>query len=127
MTQTPPGPPGQPFAGPPWPGAAQPAAPAEHPDATKALVLGLVAVVGGFMCWLPLAIGPWAWVAGRRAVREIDADPARFSGRPSANAGYVLGVVATVFLALAVLVVVGFVAFFVITALTLEARTSTSF
>jgi len=79
----------------------------DHPDATKSMVLGLVALIGGFTCYLPLALGPWAWVVGRRAVREIDAQPGRFEGRGQAVAGYVTGVIATVLLVLGVLALVG--------------------
>jgi hypothetical protein len=81
-----------------------------HPDATKAMVIGLIALIGGFTCYLPLALSPWAWVVGRRAVREIDAQPGRYEGRGPAMAGFVTGVVATVLLLLGLLLVLGFLA-----------------
>jgi hypothetical protein len=77
--------------------------PADHPRATTALVLGLVAVVGGVTCGLPLVVGPWAWAIGRGAVRDIDREPHRYGGRGMAMAGYVLGVIATVLLVLGIL------------------------
>jgi hypothetical protein len=83
----------------------------DHPDATKALVLGIVALLGGFSCYLPLLIGPWAWVVGRRAVNEIDAQPGRYEGRGQALAGYVMGVVATALLVLGVLALIAVVLF----------------
>jgi hypothetical protein len=92
----------------------------DHPDATKALVLGIVALLGGFSCYLPLLLGPWAWVVGHRAVKEIDAQAGRFEGRGQALAGYVMGVVATALLALGVLALIGLVVFLVV------ARTSSS-
>lgn len=84
----------------------------DHPDSTKAMVLGLLALIGGFTCYLPLALGPWAWVTGRRAVREIDAQPGRYEGRGQAMAGFVMGVIATVLLLLGVLLVLGLLALF---------------
>jgi hypothetical protein len=79
----------------------------DHPQATKAMVVGLIALLGGLTCYLPLALGPWAWLLGRRVVREIDAWPGRYEGRGSAMAGYVTGVIATVLLLLGVLLLVG--------------------
>jgi hypothetical protein len=83
--------------------------PADHPRATTALVLGLVAIVGGFTCGLPLIVGPWAWGIGRRAVREIDQEPHRYGGRGMAMAGYVMGVIATILLVLGVLALVAII------------------
>jgi Domain of unknown function (DUF4190) len=107
-----PPPPGQ--AGPPGHGYA-PQYPvyrlADHPKATTALVLGLVGILGGLTCYLPLLLGPWAWAVGRRAVREIDADPQRFGGRSQAMTGYVLGIVCTVLLVLGLLAFVAFLVF----------------
>jgi len=88
-----------PYAGAPvpWgPGPVPWSPPPEHPQATTALVLGVVAIMG----FLPT--GPFAWVIGGRARRAIDADPARWGGRGLATAGYVLGIVTTVMLALLV-------------------------
>ncbi|HET6653637.1 MAG TPA: hypothetical protein VFH10_13415 [Nocardioides sp.] len=84
---------------------------ADHPKATTALVLGLVGILGGLTCYLPLLLGPWAWAIGRRAVKEIDADPQRFGGRSQAMTGYVLGVVCTVLLVLGLLAFVAFLVF----------------
>ena len=84
---------------------------ADHPKATTALVLGLVGIVGGLTCYLPLVLGPWAWVIGRRAVKEIDADPRRFGGRSQAMTGYVLGIISTVLLVLGILALFAFLVF----------------
>ena len=123
--QQPPGPPGYPAPGygPPT-GWQQPAPPGyyagppayrvpDHPEATKALVVGIIALLGGFTCYLPLLLGPWAWVVGRRAVKEIDAQPGRYEGRGQALAGYVMGVVATVLLVLGLLALAGLLLFVV--------------
>jgi hypothetical protein len=71
--------------------------PPKHPDAVTVLVLGVIAVAA-----LPLT-GPFAWLIGARARREIDENPGRWSGQDEIKVGYVLGIVGTVLLALAVL------------------------
>ncbi len=75
----------------------------DHPQVSTAFVLGLVALVGGFLCGLPILAGPFAWVAGARARKAIDQDP-RYGGREKATAGMVMGIVATSLLALVLLV-----------------------
>jgi hypothetical protein len=80
----------------------------EHPQANTAFVLGLVSLIGGFFCLLPLGAGPFAWVTGARARAEIDRDR-QYGGRDKATAGMVMGIVATGLLALGVLAVVGLV------------------
>ena len=65
------------------------------------LVLGVLGLV---TCGL---IGPFAWVMGKRTMREIDASHGTIGGRGAANAGYILGIVATVLLGLTVLATLG--------------------
>lgn len=77
-----------------------------HPQANTAMILGIVAIAGTFVCGLPILLGPFAWAIGAKARREIDADPQRWGGRSEATAGYVLGIVTTVLLMLVVLVFV---------------------
>lgn len=72
----------------------------DHPRATLALVLGILSVV---LCQF---LGPVAWVIGQGAVREIDASGGRLGGRGSANAGRILGIIATVLLVLGLLFLV---------------------
>ena len=79
----------------------------DHPSATTAMVLGIIGLVGIALCGgITLVLSPFAWGIGRRAVREIDADPARYGGRDKANAGKVMGIIGTVILVLAVLLVI---------------------
>jgi hypothetical protein len=95
-----------PAYGPPQPpvyGYGQPALP-DHPQASTAFALGLVSLIGGFFCLLPLAAGPFAWVTGAKARTEIDNDQ-RYGGRDKATAGMVMGIVATGLLGLIVLVI----------------------
>jgi len=96
--------PGQPGpAYPPAPGyyVGFPPRPPDHPRSTTALVLGLVALVGGWVCGLPIVVGPFAWVIGANARKEIDANPQAYGGRGQATAGMVMGIIATVMLILA--------------------------
>ncbi|MGW0246026.1 hypothetical protein ACWDYH_05235 [Nocardia goodfellowii] len=104
--------------------------PPQHPQANTAMVLGIVALVGTFMCPLLVVLGPFAWVLGKRAMDEIDdsagalgsptpsaappavplgsptpsaAPPAvPLGGRGNAQAGYICGIIATVLLSLGV-------------------------
>ncbi|MGA8986740.1 DUF4190 domain-containing protein [Aeromicrobium sp.] len=74
--------------------------PAKHPQAVTALILGILGLV---VCGV---IAPFAWVIGNRAVNEIDANPAAYSGRSEASAGKILGIVGTSILALMLLVAI---------------------
>ncbi|MEP9363707.1 DUF4190 domain-containing protein [Nocardioides sp. CN2-186] len=84
-----------------------------HPRATRALWLGVVGLIGSPL-FLPLFLGPFAWVAGARARREIASDPQRWGGRDLATAGMVVGIVDTVLLAITLLVGAGFLLLVVI-------------
>lgn len=72
----------------------------DHPKATTSLVLGILALV---LCQL---LGPFAWAMGKKTLNEIDASQGRVGGRGAAQAGYVLGIVATVLLGLVILMFV---------------------
>ena len=90
-------------------------APANHPQTTTVLVLGILSLV---VCGV---LGPFAWVMGNRTLREIDASrmTARpLGGRETVNVGRVLGIIATVLLVVGFLGGIGLVA--------LAANTSTS-
>ena len=91
------------------------AAPPPHPSATTALVLGLVSLIGLFICLVPILAAPFAWRTGSRSVKEIDAQPGRWSGREQAQAGRIMGIIGTVLLVLGVLAMVGLVLLFVAT------------
>lgn len=80
--------------------------PPNHPQATTALVLGLVGLIGGCICGLPLLVAPFAWVVSARAKREIAASNGQLGGEGNAQAGLVMGIIGTVLLALAVVGVV---------------------
>lgn len=90
-----------------------PAAPPDHPLASTAMVLGIIGVAGGLLCWLPLLVAPVAWFQGHRALKEIDGSKGTLSGRSEAKAGVVLGAIGTALLVLALLAVALFVAILV--------------
>ncbi len=72
----------------------------EHPEGTTILVLGILSLV---VCGL---LGPFAWVKGNSALREIDANPGTYTNRGNVSAGRICGIIASV---LMILGVVGFV------------------
>ena len=88
--------PGQPQPGYPTQGPMQYAP--DHPQATTALVLGIVGIV---VC--AGLLSPVAWWIGKKAVDEIDASQGRLGGRGAAQAGFILGIIGTCILALYVL------------------------
>ncbi len=114
-----PGAPQGPYGQPPY-GQPQPmfneAPKPNHPQATTSMVLGIVSIVGGFMCLLPLFMAPVAWIMGSKAVKEIDASGGRLGGRGEAQTGFITGIVGTVLLILAVIGIILFVVLVVVAA-----------
>lgn len=103
-------PPPQGGAYPPPPGYGQPyARPPKHPNATTSMVLGIVSVAGGVLCWLPLLIAPVAWFVSSKTVKEIDASHGTQDGRGEAMSGKILGIIGTVLLVLGLAAVILFV------------------
>lgn len=86
---------GQPGAPAPYQGGYGPMAPPDHPKATTSLVLG---IIGLMACQV---VSPFAWSMGKKTVAEIDASGGRLGGRGTAQVGYVLGIIGTVLLGLA--------------------------
>ena len=80
-----------------------------HPSATTAMVLGIISLGGMFVCGLPIVLAPFAWMIGGRAVKEIDANPGRYSGRDQAQAGRIMGMIGTALLVLGVIALVAFI------------------
>lgn len=87
----------------PWQYPVQP----KEPQATTAMVLGIVAVAGGMMCYLPIFVSPAALVIGRKSLNAIKQQP-HLGGRGEAMAGFVLGIIGTCLLGLILLVIAGF-------------------
>jgi uncharacterized membrane protein YjgN (DUF898 family) len=92
----PPGPPGQPPLYQQYQGAYY--APPDHPQATTALVLGILGLV---LCGV---IAPFAWQMGNRVLREIDGSQGQLGGRGNANAGRIMGIIGTALLVLGLVI-----------------------
>ncbi|MFD5175359.1 DUF4190 domain-containing protein [Nocardia sp. NPDC058379] len=82
--------------------------PPDHPQATTALILG---ILGLALCGI---LAPFAWAKGRSVLGEIDASQGRVGGRSQAYAGYIMGIVGTAVLAVGLLVTVASVVVFVL-------------
>ena len=81
-----------------------PGYPRDHPRAGLALGLGIGGLVGGFFTLgLGFALGPFAWYFGQRSRSEIRHANGAYHSDGNATAGMILGIIATVFLALAAL------------------------
>jgi len=65
-----------------------------------ALILGIV----GLVCCSPVGIA--AFIVGNNAVKEIDANPGRYSNRQIANIGKILGIIAMVLMVLSIIWIV---------------------
>lgn len=78
--------------------------PLTHPNGTTILVLGILSLV---VCSL---IGPFAWVMGNRALREIDTSGHLYENRGSVQAGRICGIVGTCLM----LAVIGLYAIFAV-------------
>lgn len=80
------------------------------PKATAALVVGIVSVAGAFTCVLPILAAPVAWILGAQARKQIRNAPQQWGGEGRATAGMVLGIIGTVLLAIAVVLLVVLIA-----------------
>lgn len=69
----------------------------DHPKGITILVLGILSLV----CCSPLGIA--AFVMGNNALKEIDADPARYGNRQIVVIGRILGIVGMVLLVLTII------------------------
>lgn len=94
--------------------------PPNHPQSTTALVLGLVGLVGGCICGLPLVVAPFAWVVGAKVKREIAASNGQLGGVGNAQAGFIMGIIGTV------LLVLGLIALALVIAAGIASDTGTS-
>ncbi len=71
-------------------------APPSHPQASTAMIFGILGVVFAFSCGIGGLIGIPGIVIGRRVRNEIDAQPGRYAGRSQAVAGVVTGIIGVV-------------------------------
>lgn len=100
----------QPYGGQPYGGYRMP----DDPGAQTSLIVGIVALGVGMLCGIGFLGSPVAWVMGARAKRRIDQAQGRLGGRGNAQAGMILGIVGTVLLALALLVMIAVIVFVVV-------------
>ena len=70
----------------------------EHPQATMILIHGILSLLVSGLT------GPFAWVMGNKAKKEIAAG--QYAPSSSVTIGWVLGIIGTVFLGLAVLMII---------------------
>jgi hypothetical protein len=77
--------------------------PTNHGRAVAAMVVGIVSLVFACAYGVTLLAAPVAWWLGAKAKKEIDASQGRLGGRGMAQAGFVLGIVGTVLLVLAII------------------------
>lgn len=78
--------------------------PANHPNATVILVLG---ILGLLICG---PVGVAAWVMGNKAIKEIDSSHVVYGNRGTVQAGRILGIIATAFLILQVALLIFLIA-----------------
>lgn len=99
MSQVPPPPP---YSQTPYPGGGDPypGPRGDAKNATTALVLGIVSLV---VCSI---LGPVALILGRNAMKEVDASGGALGGRGKAQAGFILGIVASVLLVIGLIAVI---------------------
>jgi len=94
-------PPGQPYGGYPQPGYPPPPPPT-HGKAVTSLVLGIVSIAAcGFFTGIP------AIILGRQAKREIRESNGRLGGDGLATAGFVTGLIGTIWTAFLAVLVIG--------------------
>ncbi len=76
----------------------------KHPQATLAMVLGIIGLTS-LMCYITAVVAPFAWWIGAKAQKEIDANPGQYDGRGEAQAGKIMGIIGTVLLILGLLAI----------------------
>jgi hypothetical protein len=74
--------------------------PVDHPKGMTILILGIL----GLVCCSPLGIA--AFIMGNNALKEIDAQPGRYSNRQLVQIGRILGIIAMVLLVLSIIWIV---------------------
>ena len=84
-------------------GYSSPANASEHPNSVISMVLGIIGVF-----FFPL-LGPVAWYLAAKGRRELAAFPGRWRPSGMLTAGFVLGIIGTVFLALGAMFMLFFI------------------
>ena len=71
-----------------------------YPEASQATTILVLGIIGIVLCQL---LGPVAWVMGNNELQAIDAGRRAPENRGTANAGRILGIIATVLMALGII------------------------
>ena len=82
----------------------------EHPNSNLVLTLGIVGMCANFIMF-PF-ISPIAWYLGAKAKRELVNNPGVYRDTGKLTAGYVLGIVGSMFVIAGILLIVGLIAAF---------------
>lgn len=77
--------------------------PQDHPQSTVILILGILGIVLCAIC------APFAWIMGKKALKEIDASGGAIGGRGQVMAGYIMGIIGTALIAIGLLVAIGII------------------
>jgi hypothetical protein len=89
--------------------------PPPHPEANSAMVLGIVGLCLSVMCGgIGVFVAPFGWAKGKRVMAEIDANPAAYGGRGNAQAGFITGLIGTIFGALYMLFWIAYIIFIIV-------------
>ncbi len=82
------------------------AVPTNHPQATVAMVLGIISIVLASSCGIGGFLGIAGIVQGRKVRNEIDARPGMYAGRGMASAGIITGTIGVVLGSLVIVFIV---------------------
>jgi len=80
-----------------------PAGSQSYPEASKATMILVLGILGLVVSWI---LAPFAWVMGNRELEAIQEGRRPPDNRSTANAGRILGIIGTVLLGLAILMMV---------------------
>lgn len=101
--------------------------PPPHPEANSAMVLGIVGLCLSVMCGgIGVFVAPFGWVKGKRAMAEIDANPAAYGGRGNAQAGFITGIIGTALGVVYLLLVIAYIVFIIVMIVVASNETDTT-
>lgn len=83
--------------------------PPKEPQATTAMWLGIVGLVGWFCFPILGFLSPVAWIIGHKSLKAIRLSNGTLSGDSEARTGMVTGIIGSVILVIVILILVAFV------------------
>ena len=84
-----------------------------YPEASQSTTILVLGILGLVLCQV---LGPIAWVMGNKELEAIDSGRRPPENRGTANAGRILGIIGTIFLAIGVIGLIIFFLFFFVAA-----------